>query len=94
MGEWRVGNHYKIHVYEASRPVATFHTAADAACCVEAVNRDVNLHHRLGHASLLLQEARAQIAYLHEKFQPTGSGEAVKYRIDAFLKDCAPAEGT
>jgi hypothetical protein len=41
---WRVGAHYGIHVYEPiedsdiDRPVATFHTALDAAYAVRAVN--------------------------------------------------------
>lgn len=48
MAHWRVGQHYRIHVYETGegdghdgtdRPVATFHTAADARLAVEAVNR-------------------------------------------------------
>lgn len=37
-GEWRVGQHYGIHVYEGDRPVATFHDAADAERAVAAVN--------------------------------------------------------
>jgi hypothetical protein len=36
-----VGEHYAIHVYEAERPVATFHTVADARRAVDAVNRAV-----------------------------------------------------
>jgi hypothetical protein len=36
---WRVGQHYGIHVYEDQRPVATFHTVADARRAVDAVNR-------------------------------------------------------
>jgi hypothetical protein len=36
---WRVGQHYGIHVYEDQRPVATFHTAADARRAVDAVNQ-------------------------------------------------------
>jgi hypothetical protein len=35
---WRVGEHYGIHVYAGDRPVATFHTVADAKRAVEAVN--------------------------------------------------------
>lgn len=43
---WRVGTHYGIHVYEQAedvasdidRPVATFHTALDAAYATHAVN--------------------------------------------------------
>lgn len=35
---WRIGNHYGIHVYEGDRPVATFHSADDAARAVAAVN--------------------------------------------------------
>ena len=35
---WRVGTHYAIHVYEGDRPVATFHTVADADRAVNAVN--------------------------------------------------------
>jgi hypothetical protein len=37
-GQWRVGNHYGIHVYEDQRPVATFHLEEDARRCVAAVN--------------------------------------------------------
>lgn len=40
MTAWRVGSHYGIHVYEGDRPVATFHDAADARRCVEAVNAE------------------------------------------------------
>jgi hypothetical protein len=36
---WRVGQHYGIHVYEDQRPVATFHTVADARRAVDAVNQ-------------------------------------------------------
>lgn len=36
--EWRVGEHYKIHVYEDETPVATFHTVADAQRAVEDHN--------------------------------------------------------
>jgi hypothetical protein len=39
MTEWRVGNHYQIHVYEGDRPVATFHNPEDAQRAVRAVNR-------------------------------------------------------
>jgi hypothetical protein len=35
---WRVGRHYGIHVYADDVPIATFHTAADAALAVAAVN--------------------------------------------------------
>ena len=35
----------------------------------------------------LLREARAQIEYLHEKFQETGSGNALLSRIAAALKE-------
>lgn len=36
--QWRVGQHYGIHVYQGGRPVATFHHAVDAAEAVRAVN--------------------------------------------------------
>lgn len=36
---WRVGRHFGIHVYEGDVPVATFHTAEDAALAVYAVNQ-------------------------------------------------------
>ena len=35
---WRVGSHYKVHVYQGERPVATFHDPADAARAVAAAN--------------------------------------------------------
>ena len=35
----------------------------------------------------LLQEARAQIEYLHGKFSETGSGNAVLARIDTALQE-------
>lgn len=35
---WRVGSHYGIHVYEGDRPVATFHTVADAKQAVSDHN--------------------------------------------------------
>lgn len=38
MSNWRVGEHYGIHVYEGDRPVATFHDPRDAALAVQAVN--------------------------------------------------------
>jgi hypothetical protein len=41
MSEWRVGQHYEIHVYEGDRPVATFHGIADARRAVAAVNGDM-----------------------------------------------------
>jgi hypothetical protein len=37
-GEWRVGEHYGIHVYEGDRPVATFHNSRDAYAAVDAHN--------------------------------------------------------
>lgn len=37
--DWRVGEHYGIHVYEGDRPVATFHTVADAKRAVAEHNR-------------------------------------------------------
>lgn len=50
----------------------------DAAFVVKAVNA----HEDLVKA---LQEARAQITYLHEKFAKTGTGEATITKIDAAL---------
>lgn len=38
MTAWRVGAHYGIHVYEGDRPVATFHTVADARQAVRDHN--------------------------------------------------------
>lgn len=35
----------------------------------------------------LLKEAKLQIEYLHGKFQPTGSGEAVLWSIEQELKE-------
>ena len=37
-GRYRVGNHYRIHVYEGVRAVATFFDADEAARFVEAAN--------------------------------------------------------
>lgn len=37
-GQWRVGQHYGIHIYEGDRPVATFHRPEDAKRAVAAVN--------------------------------------------------------
>lgn len=39
IGPWRVGEHYKIHVYQGDRPVATFHNSSDAHLAVAAVAR-------------------------------------------------------
>lgn len=39
MSEWRIGNHYKIHVYEGNRPIAAFHRPEDAAIAVADHNR-------------------------------------------------------
>lgn len=36
--QWRVGEHYGIHVYAGREPVATFHRTEDAARAVDAVN--------------------------------------------------------
>jgi len=36
--EWRLGQHYRIHVYEGDTPVATFHTVTDAQRAVEDHN--------------------------------------------------------
>jgi hypothetical protein len=44
----------------------------------------VNSHDALVEA---LKEASLQIEYLHEKFQPTGSGNGLLARINAALKD-------
>lgn len=56
------------------------------------LDADSVLHHeaadeieRLSHTRAALEEARAQIEYLHEKFQETGSGNGVLARIDAAL---------
>lgn len=35
---WRVGDHYRIHVYRGDVPVATFHTSMDAIDAVRAHN--------------------------------------------------------
>ena len=35
---WRVGEHYRIHVYRGDEPVATFHRPEDAARAAAAVN--------------------------------------------------------
>lgn len=40
---------------------------------------------RIEELEAALQEARLQIEYLHEKFQPTGTSEAVLARLDAVL---------
>lgn len=55
-GQWRVGQHYMIHVYEGDRPVATFHTAADARAAVTAHNDHAAL---LAHVERLEQQADA-----------------------------------
>jgi hypothetical protein len=44
---WRVGQHYGIHVYAGNTPIATFHTVADAARAVEAVNLWITLAQQL-----------------------------------------------
>lgn len=59
-------------------------TTDDAACRVVAAlaaEREANAGLRG-----LLAEAQIQIVYLHEKFQTTGSGNAVLSRIDAALE--------
>ena len=35
---WRLGSHYKVHVYADDVPVATFFTTADAQLAIAAVN--------------------------------------------------------
>jgi hypothetical protein len=56
---WRVGDHYGIHVYAGDVPVATFHTAADAAVAVAAVNdRRVHPPRFADHAKVLFEVAR------------------------------------
>ncbi len=40
---------------------------------------------RIAALEAVLGEARLQLEYLHEKFQPTGSGNAVLARINAAL---------
>jgi hypothetical protein len=41
----------------------------------------------------LIHQALQQIDYLHQKFQPTGTGEAVMARLDAYLRkrECSSA---
>jgi len=38
VAEWRVGEHYKIHVYDDEVPIATFHNNIDAQRAVEDHN--------------------------------------------------------
>lgn len=38
MSAWRVGSHYRVHVYDGERPVATFLREQDAAAAVAAHN--------------------------------------------------------
>lgn len=53
-------------------------TFANSAFIVKAVNSYAKLVNAL-------KESRAQIEYLHDKFQETGSGNAILARIDAAL---------
>ena len=74
--QWRVGEHYGIHVYEVGevwnhdevdvgekaddRPVATFHRPADAALAVERVNAHAALTARA-------EQAEAEVARLRDE---------------------------
>lgn len=52
--------------------------------CLPHIEMDRQFRERM---IALLKEARLEITYLHEKFQETGSGNAVLARIDALLKE-------
>ena len=57
---WRTGSHYGIQVYEGDRPVATFHTVADAHCAVVAYNEADELRIRAERAVAALAAAEQE----------------------------------
>lgn len=74
-GPWRVGNHYRIHVYEGDRPVATFHREEDAARAVEAIgifDRDP-LVRKMGE----LSTAIIRIRRIHRRWREPDSGREI-----------------
>ena len=82
---WRVGQHYRIHVYQGDRPVATFHREEDAARAVADRKRADLATRQRDELRAALEEARLQIEYLHGKFQSTGSGETTLARLRTVL---------
>lgn len=57
---------------------------------LEHLNRLERLEAERDQLQDLLMEARAQLEYLHEKFKPTGTGEAVLARLRAALSGPPP----
>ena len=53
----------------------------------EKCGKDKECHHEAINAELIaaLKEAQLQIIYLHEKFQPTGTGNATLEKIGAVI---------
>ncbi len=58
---------------------------APARAVVEQSEEMKAQYERIDELTKMLGEARIQLEYLHEKFQPTGTSEAVLARIDAVL---------
>jgi hypothetical protein len=65
---------------------------AEVELTIERLKRD-SLRGPEDEACDLIHQALQQIDYLHQKFQPTGTGEAVMARLDAYLRkrECSSA---
>jgi hypothetical protein len=67
-------------------PILGKYTAPDRSVVITEQSEEVKAQYeRIDELTTILGEARLQLEYLHEKFQPTGTSEAVLARIDAVL---------
>lgn len=82
-GPWRVGGHYRIHVYEVDpsqtddRPVATFHRPEDAERAVAAVNAPPSDPFREADLEHVAVERDKAIAELRALVEAVGRGDHV-----------------
>lgn len=72
-----------MKIFEDSRTLGKW--TAPARPVVEQSEEVKAQYQRIDELATMLGEARLQLEYLHEKFQPTGTSEAVLARIDAVL---------
>jgi hypothetical protein len=77
---------------DGPRPNKAMELMARAEIEIERLKR-ASLRGPEDEACDLIHQALQQIDYLHQKFQPTGTGEAVMARLDAYLRkrECSSA---
>lgn len=95
-GPWRVGEHYKIHVYEGDRPVATFHNPEDAQAAVDAYNSARHLIQMVKDAKVGQRQALRLVGANEGVFKTAleaGLTEAQARKVAGLPDDWQPANG-